>query len=69
MFLKTFWYDLENMIQEIFFIELYKDSSIYGLITFSAKNKNNKKLDLINPGKNLMFEGKKDTDNTNISFE
>ena len=49
------------MIIETFVTELNKEFSIYGLITFSGENKNNKKLDLINPNNNLKFEVKKDT--------
>ena len=47
------------MIKETFVTELNKEFSIYGLITFSGKNKNNKKLDLINPSNNLKFGVKK----------
>ena len=57
------------MIKETFVTELNKEFSIYGLITFSGENKNNKKLDLINPSNNLKFEVKKDTCKTGISFE
>ena len=39
MLLKTFLYDLENVIKEIFATELNKEFSIYGLITFSGENK------------------------------
>ena len=49
------------MIKETFVTELNKEFSIYCLITFSGENKNNKKLDLINPSNNLKFEVKKDT--------
>ena len=57
------------MIKETFVTELNKEFSIYGLINFSGKNKNNEKLDLINPSNNLKFEVKKDTYKTSISFE
>ena len=39
------------------------------MITFSGENKDNKKLDLINPSNNLKFKVKKDTYKTSISFE
>ena len=42
-FEKKFLYDLENMINEIYVTQLNKEFSIYGLITFSRENKNNKK--------------------------
>ena len=54
-FWKLFLYDLENLIKETFVTELNKEFSIYGLITFSAENKDNKKL-LIKSNKNLKFE-------------
>ena len=57
------------MIKETFVAELNKEFSIYGLITISGENKDNKKLDLINPSSNLKFEVKKDTYKTSISFE
>ena len=57
------------MIKETFITELNKEFSIYGLITFSGENKDNKKLDLIKPSNNLKFEVKKDTYKTGISFE
>ena len=69
MFLKTFLYNLENMIKETFVTELNKEFSNYGLITFSGENKNNKKLDLINPSNNSKFGVQKDTCKTSISFE
>ena len=47
MLLKLFQHDLENMINEIYVTQLNKEFSIYGLITFSGENKNNKKLDLV----------------------
>ena len=68
VFENFFLYDLENMIKETFVTELNKEFSIYGLITFSGENKDNKKLNLINPSNNLKFEVKKDTYKTSISF-
>ena len=56
------------MIKETFVTELNKEFSIFGLITFSGENKDNKKLDLINPSNNLKFEVKKDIYKTSISF-
>ena len=47
-----FHYDFENMINEIYVTQLNKEFSIYGLITFSGENKNNKKLDLVMPDNN-----------------
>ena len=57
------------MIKEKFVTELKKEFSIYGLITFSGENKDNKKLDLKSPSNNLKFEVKKDTYKASISFE
>ena len=51
-FENLFLYDLENMINEIYVTQLNKEFSIYGLITFSGENKNNKKLDLVMPDNN-----------------
>ena len=67
-FWKLFLYDLENMIKKTFVTELNKEFSIYGLITFSGGNKDNKKL-LIKPSKNLKFEVKNGPYKTSISFE
>ena len=67
-FWKLFLYDLENLIKETFVTELNKEFSIYGLITFSAENKDNKKL-LIKSNKNLKFEVNNGTYKTSISFE
>ena len=47
------------MIKETFVTELNQKFSIYGFITFSGENKDNKKLNLINPSNNLKFEVKK----------
>ena len=54
-----FLYDVENMIKEIYVTQLNKIFSIYGLITFSSENKNNKKLDLVRPDYNIKFQLKK----------
>ena len=37
-------------------MQLNKIFSIYGLITFSGENKNNKKLDLVTPDNNIKFQ-------------
>ena len=55
-FEKFFLYDLENMINEIYVTQLNKEFSIYGLITFSGENKNNKKLDLVTSDNNIKFQ-------------
>ena len=70
MLLKTFFlYDLEDMMKETFVTELNEEFSIYGLITFSGKNKNNNKLNLISPSRNLKFHWKKDVYKTSLNFE
>ena len=70
MLLKTFFlYDLEDMMKETFVTELNKEFSIYGLITFSGKNKNNNKINLISPSRNLKFHWKKDVYKTSLNFE
>ena len=51
-----FLYDLENKINEIYVTQLNKEFSIYGLITFSRDNKNNKKMDLVTPDNNVKFQ-------------
>ena len=55
-FENLFLYDLENMINEIYVTQLNKEFSIYGLITFSRENKNNKKMDLVTPDNNVKFQ-------------
>ena len=55
-FENLFLYDLENMINEIYVTQLNKEFSIYGLITFSRENKNNKKMDLVTPDNNAKFQ-------------
>ena len=57
------------MIKETFVTELNKEFSIYDLITFSDKNKNNNKLNLIIPNRNLKFQLKKDVYKTSLNFE
>ena len=44
------------MINEIYVTQLNKEFSIYGLITFSRDNKNNKKMDLVTPDNNVKFQ-------------
>ena len=48
------------MINKTFVTELNEEFSIYGLITLSGENKDNKKLDLITPSNTLKLELKKD---------
>ena len=57
------------MIKETLFTDLNKEFSIYGLTTFSGKNKNNNKLNLISPSRNLKFQLKKDVYKTSLNFE
>ena len=61
--------DLENMINEIYVSQLNKEFSIYGLVTFSDENKNNKRLDLIMPDNNIKFQLKRDVYKNSIGFE
>ena len=68
-FEKFFLYDLENRINEIYVTQLNKEFSIYGLITFSGENKNNKKLDLVTPDNNIKFQLKIDVYKNSIGFE
>ena len=68
-FEKFFLYDHENMINEIYVTQLNKEFSIYGLITFSGENKNNKKLDLVRPDNNIKFQLKRDVYKNSIGFE
>ena len=56
-------------MKETFVTELNKEFSIYGLITFSGKNKNNNKINLISPSRNLKFHWKKDVYKTSLNFE
>ena len=64
-----FLYDLENMINEIYVIQLNKEFSIYALIAFPSENKNNNKLDLVTPDNNIKFQLKRDTYKNSIGFE
>ena len=64
-----FLYDLENKINEIYVTQLNKEFSIYGLITFSGENKNNKKLDLVMPDNDIKFQLKRDVYKNCIGFE
>ena len=57
------------MIYEIYVTQSNKEFSIHGLITFSAKNKNNKKLDLVTPDNNIKFQLKRDVCKYSIGFE
>ena len=64
----SFLHDLENMINESYVTQLNKYFSIYGLITFSSENKNNKKLDLVTPDNNIKFQLKRDVYKNSIGF-
>ena len=57
------------MISEIYVTQLDKEFSIYGLITFSGENKNNKKLDLVMPDNDIKFQLKRDVYKNCIGFE
>ena len=64
-----FLYDLENVIKPIYMTELQQEFSIYGLISFSGKTKENKKLHLIRPTKRLKFQFIKDVYKNKLEFE
>ena len=64
-----FLYDLENIIKPTFVTELGKNFSIYGLISFSGKTKENNKLDLIRPSDSLNFQLLADTYKNSLTFE
>ena len=66
---KFFLYDLDNVIKPTFTTELQKEFSIYSLISFSGKTKENNNLDLINPKNKLKFEMIKDIYKNNMKFE
>ena len=53
---KIFLYDLENIIKPTFTTELQTEFSIYGLINFSGKIDNEKKIKLISPKNYLKFD-------------
>ena len=64
-----FLYDLERIIKPKFVTELGKDFSIYGLISYLGKNKEDNKLDLIKPTGSLKFQLLKDVYKNSLSFE
>ena len=64
-----FFYDIENMITEIFMTKLIKKISTFGLISFSGKTKIDNKLHLISPNNKLKFNLKKDIYKNRIRFE
>ena len=64
-----FLYDLENMKIKVYVTQFNKEFSIYSLITFSSKNKNNKKLDLVTLDNNLKFQLKRAVYKNSIGFE
>ena len=57
------------MINEIYVMQLNKNFSIYGLITCSGENKNNKKLDLVTPDNNIKFQLKRYIYKNSIGLE
>ena len=64
-----FLYDLENVIKLIYTTELQQEFSIYGLISFSGKTKENNELDLIRPTERLKFQFIKDVYKNKLEFE
>ena len=64
-----FFYDIENMITEIFMTKLIKKISTFGLISFSGKTKIDNKLHLISRNNKLKFNLKKDIYKNRIRFE
>ena len=64
-----FLYDLENMIRPSFTTELQKEFSIYGLVNFSAKVEEEKKLKIISPKNYLAFDVLRDTYKNLLQFE
>ena len=64
-----FFYDIENMITEIFMTKLIKKNSTFGLIPFSGKTKIDNKLHLISPNNKLKFNSKKDIYKNRVRFE
>ena len=63
-----FLYNNENMITETFVTELNQELSMFGLVSFSGEAKNNNKLDLITPNKELKFNMKKDVYKNRITL-
>ena len=64
-----FLYDLENMIRPSFTTELQVEFSIYGLVNFSAKIDEEKKLKIVSPKNYLAFDVLKDTYKNNLQLE
>ena len=56
------------MITETFVTELNQELSTFGLVSFSGEAKNNNKLDLITPNKELKFNMKKDVYKNRITL-
>ena len=66
---KKFLYDLENMIRPSFTTELQVEFSIYGMVNFSAKVNEEKKLKIVSPKNYLTFDVLKDTYKNNLQLE
>ena len=64
-----FLYDLENMIRPSFTTELQTEFSIYGLVNFSGKVNEEKKLKAVSPKNYLTFDVLKDTYKNNLNLE
>ena len=64
-----FLYDLDNVIKPTFTMELQKEFSIYGLISFSGETNKQKKLELVSPQNRLKFEITRDIYKKDMKFE
>ena len=64
-----FLYDLDNVIKPTFTMELQKEFSIYGLISFSGEKKKDNKLELVSPQNRLKFEITRDIYKKDMKFE
>ena len=64
-----FLYDLDNVIKPAFTMELQKEFSIYGLISFSGETKKDNKLELVSPQIRLKFEMTRDIYKKDMKFE
>ena len=64
-----FLYDVDNVIKSTFTIELQKEFSIYGLISFSGETKKNNKLELVSMRNKLKFEIIRDIYKKDMKFE
>ena len=66
---KFFLYDLENIIKPTFTTELQTEFSIYGLINFSGKIDNEKKIKLISPKNYLKFDIEREIHKNQLKME